>query len=58
MAQFSLSGHVKDEKGSVLPGASVKIENTGQGVATNSEGMILGFEGFNKTVNSMDLECN
>ena len=41
MAQFSLSGQVKDEHGTALPGATIKIENTGQGVAANSEGYFI-----------------
>jgi iron complex outermembrane receptor protein len=41
MAQFSLSGYVKDESGMVLPGATVKIGNSGTGAATNTEGYFM-----------------
>ncbi|MFT4757844.1 MAG: hypothetical protein ACI91R_002504, partial [Vicingaceae bacterium] len=37
-SQFTISGIVYDNNNSTLPGASVVIEGTNQGVSTTSEG--------------------
>lgn len=41
LAQYKVSGSVKDQSGNSLPGATVKIQNTKYGNATNSEGSFV-----------------
>ena len=38
MAQFTLSGTVKDENNNLLPGATVKIRESNLGIATTANG--------------------
>jgi len=38
MAQFNVSGNVKDDSGNPLPGATVRLQNSKFGSSTNSEG--------------------
>lgn len=70
-AQFSLSGKVVSENGEVLPGASILISGTTQGVITDSNGQFLfsnlpageikvsaAYIGYQKKTQKIELKSN